>query len=380
MVLMFVIQHGGIRSTASTQKWLAIVVLVPLFLAGFLPLCLGEVDADHFETLVPPRRANSGEDGMWDRAGWTLILGAMYMGAWTTYAFETAVCYTSELKNPQSDTLKSILCSGVLCMIFFCLIPFTFQGVLGREKLLEPAIADGTGIAEALGNMLGGSHFVSRFFVILMILALFLAIMTAMAGSSRTLYQGSKDGWLPKFLSQVNDQGAPTGAMWADFVFNVFLSALASDADGFYFVLAVSNVGYITFNFLNLNAGWIHRVDSDHIPRPWRAPTALILLNTFLAFVNALFLGAGAKVWGYASALWVGLGFASLIVPIFAFRHYVQDGGRFPAQSLKGLGLEDEVQAEGGLGQRKAGVLPYLVLVVGLAEVLWANWFFELPA
>jgi hypothetical protein len=25
------------------------------------------------------------------------------------------------------------------------------------------------------------------------------------------------------------------------------------------FVLAVSNVCYIVFNFLNLNAGWIHR-------------------------------------------------------------------------------------------------------------------------
>ena len=33
--------------------------------------------------------------------------------------------------------------------------------------------------------------------------------------------------------------------------------------------------------------------------RPWKAPTWLIGLNTVLAFVNALFLGAGAKVWGY---------------------------------------------------------------------------------
>jgi amino acid transporter len=41
-------------------------------------------------------------------------------------------------------------------------------------------------------------------------MALFMAIMTALAGSSRTLYQGSKDGWLPKYLSTVNEKGVPS--------------------------------------------------------------------------------------------------------------------------------------------------------------------------
>src|SRR4029079_18061969 len=92
-------------------------------------------------------------------------------------------------------------------------------------------------------------------------------------------------------------------------------------------------------NFLNLNAGWIHRIDSGHVERPWKAPTWLIGLNTVLAFVNALFLGAGAKVWGYSTALWVGFVLAALIIPVFAYRHYVQDGGRFPPQALAYLGI-----------------------------------------
>merc|ERR1711972_200106 len=256
-------------------------------------------------------------------------------------------------------------------MAFFMVIPFSFQGFFGRSELLAPSIAGGTGIAEALGKMLGGNVVVINVYVILMILALFLAIMTAMAGSSRTLYQGAKDGWLPKFLSTVNKNGAPTGAMWTDFAFNLFLLALASDAKGYYFVLAVSNVGYILFNFLNLNAGWMHRVDSGHLPRAWRAPTVLIGFNTCLAFVNALFLGAGAKVWGYSSALWFGMGFAALILPVFAFRHFVQDGGKFPEQAMRDLGLE-----EGAVAKCNAGLWPYLALLGGLGIVLWANYFF----
>lgn len=376
MLIIFAIQHRGIASTAAAQKWLAIIVLVPLLLVGLVPILTGAIDSANVTALVPPTAAYSGVDAAgWTLGGWTLFLGGLYIAAWSTYGFETAVCYTRELKNPKRDTFRAIFYSGLLCMVFFFLVPFSFQGVLGHSGMVAPGIVDGTGIGEALGNMVGGGKVITQIFVILMILALFLAIMTAMAGSSRTLYQGSKDGWLPRYLTQVNQHGAPTRAMWTDLAFNLFLLALASDLAGYFFVLAISNVGYIIFNFLNLNAGWIHRVDSGHIERPWKAPTFLIGLNTVLAFVNALFLGAGAKVWGYNTALWAGLIMAALILPVFYYRHYVQDGGKFPAGALEDIGLKD-----GDLGERKAGILPYLALAAGAAVVLWANWFFVLPS
>jgi len=374
MLIIFFIQEKGIASTASAQKWLAIIVLVPLLLVGLVPIVTGSIDSANVTGLVPPTAAYSGEEGTWSIGGWTLFLGGLYIAAWSTYGFETAVCYTRELTNPKTDTFKAIFFSGLLCIVFFFLVPFSFQGVLGHAGMLAPGIVDGTGIAEALGNILGGNKIITQIFVILMILALFLAIMTAMAGSSRTLYQGSKDGWLPRYLTHVNSHGAPTRAMWTDFAFNLFLLALASDVGGYFYVLAISNVGYIIFNFLNLNSGWIHRVDSGHIERAWKAPTWLIGLNTILAFVNALFLGAGAKVWGYSSALWVGFIFAALIIPVFYFRHYIQDGGKFPKGALDDLGL-----VEGEMGERKAGMLPYLTLIAGAVVVLVANWFFKLP-
>ena len=375
MSIIFIIQHRGIASTASAQKVLAVVVLVPLLAVGIVPIITGQIDMMNVTGIVPPTAAYSGANGAWDVGGWTLFLGGMYIAAWSTYGFETAVCYTRELKDPKTDTFRAIFYSGLLCIVFFFLIPFSFQGVLGHEGMLATGIVDGTGIAEALGGFLGSSNVVIQLFVILMIMALFLAIMTAMAGSSRTLYQGSRDGWLPKYLSKVNDHGAPTGAMWTDFVFNLFLLALASDVGGYFYVLAISNVGYIMFNFLNLNAGWIHRIDSPHLERPWKAPTFLIGVNTALAFVNALFLGAGAKVWGYSNALWSGAIFAALILPVFAWRHYVVDKGHFPREAMEDLGLSDH----GDLGPRRAGIWPYVALIAGVAVVLWSNWFFVLP-
>ncbi|MCV3767643.1 APC family permease [Rhizobium sp. TRM95796] len=375
MLIIFAIQHRGIAETASVQKWLAIIVLIPLLLIGLWPIFSGQIVAANVTGLVPPTAGYSGVDGTWSNGGWTLFLGGLYIAAWSTYGFETAVCYTRELKNPKTDTFKAIFYSGLVCCLFFFLVPFAFQGVLGHSGMLAPGIVDGTGVAEALAGLIHGGRIVTQILVILMIMALFLAIMTAMAGSSRTLYQGSRDGWLPRYLSHVNKNGAPTGAMWTDFGFNLLLLAIASDAAGYFFVLAVSNVGYIIFNFLNLNSGWIHRMDSGHIARPWKAPTWLIGVNTVLAFVNALFLGAGAKVWGYSNALWVGFIFAALILPVFAFRHFVQDKGKFPPEAMEDLGLVGQ-----DLGVKKAGMLPYLALAGGLAIVLIANVVFQLPA
>ena len=373
MLLTFAIQHRGILGTAAVQKVVGLLVIVPLLIVGVVPILTGQINWDNYSPFVPLAAAYAPEPGAWNVSGWTLVLGGMFIAAWSTYGFETAVCYTREFKNPATDTFKAIFYSGLLCMLLFMIVPFTFQGVLGLNGMLATPIVDGSGVADALAGMVGGGGLVKSLLVMLMILALLLAIMTAMAGSSRTLYQGSVDGWLPRYLSHVNEHGAPTRAMWTDLIANLFVLAIAStDATSFFFILAVSNCGYIIFNFLNLNSGWIHRLDNGHIKRPWRAPTWLITIGALFAYVNAIFMGAGAKVWN-PMALWAGLFTAALIIPVFCFRHFIQDGGKFPEHMLEDLGMQ-----QSDLTVKKAGILPYLTLVAGLAVVLLANWFFVL--
>jgi amino acid transporter len=374
MLIAFFIQHRGILATAGVQTVVGLIIVITLLVVGVVPFFNGNFHAENFSPFVPLAAPYVADPGAWNINGWTLVLGGMFIAAWSTYGFETAVCYTREFKNPATDTFKAIFYSGLLCLVLFILVPITFQGYLGLEGMLAADIVGGTGVAHAMGAMVaGGSAFITNLFVILMIAALVLIIVTAMAGSSRTLYQGSIDGWLPKYLSHVNHNGAPTAAMWTDLGANLILLSIAStDATAYYFILAVSNCGYIIFNFLNLNAGWIHRIDSGHIARPYKAPTIILGLGAVFAFVNAIFMGAGAKVWN-AEALWYGLGTAALIIPVFAYRHYVQDKGQFPPQMLADLGLKG-----GDLGEKKAGVLPYVVLVAGVAVVLLSNWIFNL--
>ena len=109
----------------------------------------------------------------------------------------------------------------------FTLVPISFQGVLGLDGMLSPGIANNMGVGEAMAGMIKAGPVVGNVIVVMMILALLLAIIMAMDGSSRTLYPAQVDGWLPKYLARVNHAGAPTAAMWTDLGFNLILLSMS---------------------------------------------------------------------------------------------------------------------------------------------------------
>ena len=362
LLLTFTLQHHGAARAANFQKIMGLLCMLPLLLVGLVPLLTGDLPRDHLFPLLPMLRDAAGHVGFgsWNTAGLTILAGAMFGAGWSTYGFETAVCYTREFRDPAKDTAKAIFAAGLLCIAIFTLVPLAFQASLGLEGMLDPAIYDGSGVAQALARIVGGGALIGNLLIVMLVLALLLIVMTSMMGSSRTLYQASVDGWLPRYLSRVNQHGAPTAAMWTDLGFNLIL-LLASD---YFAVLMISNVCYFIFNFLNLQAGWIHRIDRGSWERPFRCPTWLLALAAGFGFLNMVFMGAGADVWG-AGTLRNGLIAAALIIPVFLFRHYVQDKGVFPAAVV-----EANYAAKEAPVVPRAGMLPWLALAA-CAAVVW---------
>jgi amino acid transporter len=376
------IQDGGILRSANTTKILGVSAMIPLILIGVVPLFTGDIVKANFFPLVPLAHDAAGRvaDGTWNMAGITVFAAGMFLAAWSTYGFETAVCYTGEFKNPKTDTFKAIFYSGLLCVVVYTLVPFAFQGFLGLGTMIQPAVIDaagrittpavysgmlapdiysGMGVAAVMAKLVHAGQIGGVVVVVMLILALVLSLMTSMAGSSRTLYQASVDGWLPRYLAKVNAHGAPTNAMLTNLVFNLVLLLLSDSV----FIIGAANIGYLIFNFLNLNAGWIHRCDRPRQERPWRAPTWILAAGAVLSFVNLAFMGFGADVYG-SGTLTTGLVFAALIVPVFIFRHYVQDKGSFPRQMAEDLDMVDGEQIV-----KRAGIWPYVVLALGVAVV-----------
>ena len=299
----------------------------------------------------------------------------MFLAAWSAYGFETAICYTSEFRNPGTDTFKAIFYSGLLCIALYILVPFTFQGALGLAGMLDPGIGDGSGVASAMADMVGGGAMIHSVMIMLMILALVLSIMTAMAGSSRTLYQGSVDGWLPKYLSHINSHAR----------------AHPRDVDGSLLQPDPARHRLGGCHELLLHPRHLEcRLHHLQLPQPERRLDPPYGLRGKRRVPSARPPGCsgsarsspistpcswapGAKTWN-PMALWAGLFCAALILPVFCYRHYIQDKGKFPTQMLEDL----HVGGSGDVTTKRAGILPYLTLIAGVAVVLLSNWFFKI--
>src|SRR5680860_749548 len=124
LLCVFIAQHKGISAAAKLQSIIGLAVLIPLLIVGIVPLLTGDVLSENLLPLVPI-------SGEWNIEGTTLFLGGLFIAAWSAYAFETAICYTSEFKDPQRDTVRAIIAAGVICVVVYTLVPLSFQGVLG---------------------------------------------------------------------------------------------------------------------------------------------------------------------------------------------------------------------------------------------------------
>ena len=354
MLVIWTIQHAGILRTAYVQIALALGGLLPLVLACFLPMMGGQVSMENFSPFVPL-------SGAWNLEGWKLFIGGLFLAAWSAYAAENAVCYMSEMRDPENGGPKAVIWTGVICLVVYTLVPFVFQGGLGTQGMMSPGIQSGEGVGAAFAGLIGAGPFFTNLLVVMLTFSLLLGVMTAMADSARTLYQGAHDGWFPKFLDHLNEHGVPTRAMWVDLAFNAFL-LLMSD---YLFVLAVSAVNYVIFHMLNMSSAWIHRIDNPRSKRPYRCPTFILVIVGCLSFVNAFFIGAGANVWGNG-VIPLGFAVAFASVPVFLYRHYVTDGGKFPDHMLSDLIPPGETE----LTPTRAGILPYLALAGNALAIL----------
>src|SRR5262249_13311755 len=136
MVAVWSVQHTGVLRTARAATLLTIGGLLPPVLGTVGPLFTGAIGLENFSSFVPL-------NGSWNLEGWRLVIGGLFLAAWSTYAAETAVCYMSEFRDPGIDAPKAIIWSGVLCIALYVLVPFVFQAVLGTQYMTKPGIVSG---------------------------------------------------------------------------------------------------------------------------------------------------------------------------------------------------------------------------------------------
>ncbi len=69
MLVTFAIQHRGILGTASVQKYIGLLVIIPMLIVGIVPILTGQIDWSNYSPLAPLKAAAVAETGPWDING-----------------------------------------------------------------------------------------------------------------------------------------------------------------------------------------------------------------------------------------------------------------------------------------------------------------------
>ncbi|MDE1762428.1 MAG: amino acid permease [Candidatus Micrarchaeota archaeon] len=220
------VNYRGIKSTANTDLLLvAFKIIVLIAFIGFA-LLVGKWGTHSIFGFF-----NNGMNG---------IFAASVIALFAYAGFQSIASLTPDIEGGGRTAAKAIIISVIVSMALYV-------GVTVSLLALVPGNQFGL-VANPLSYALSSVSAPSWLFVLISIGALVAttsATLSMMVGGSRTLYQMSVDGLLPKKLLRVNTASAPTNAI----LITSTLGILFLFSGNIYIVAAISNFG-ILFSFL----------------------------------------------------------------------------------------------------------------------------------
>ncbi|HEY0576822.1 MAG TPA: APC family permease [Pseudonocardia sp.] len=317
LLLVWVFNARGIRSTVWFSYVTGILLMIPLLVMMLLPYLTGDWHSANMTWEI-------GNNG-----GIALALTWLYFMGWSAYGFEACATVAPEYRDTATDTPKALRASAAFSVVVYALLPLGLGGTLGTEKVA----ADKTAIVfykDALdaiaGNVFGGV------LVVCMIAGIVLTMSTATLDGSRALYGIAKDGMTIKWFGYLNKHRVPGRGMALDALMNIFLVVFFGSAIE---ILAAGNLGYMAAHFFALSGFLLLRKDRPAWPRPIKLSAVWMPIAAILAAANLVFIVCGgfifADTYGYGlSKTLIGATVLIIALVLYFYRRTVQD--RLPMQ------------------------------------------------
>ncbi|MGH8347312.1 MAG: APC family permease [Pseudomonas sp.] len=300
-VTLYLVNALGLDVWAYCSAVVAVVALPPLIILMIgLILNPGMLDVDRlFRQDLPGVDFSNG-------AGWALIAKWAFVAAWSAYGAEMASTIVAEMRDPQLHVTRMMYLAGVICSVIFGAVPLLLVMAVGGTGLAQDPATVFLPAAEAVFGPAGAVV------VGLMLAAgLVLGAQAFIVGSSRTVFQMTVDGYLPRQLSWINRRGAPIGSLLLDVPIIVGLVlAFGTDVVG---VVASANFGYLVVFILMPVAYLVLRHRDRAERRSVNGSRARDQLAVGLALLNIILLIVGGWQWGPKV---VGIGFLVLALAV----------------------------------------------------------------
>lgn len=223
--------------------------------------------------------------------------------------FDAVTSAAEEVKHPARDLPIGIIGSLAVCTILYVAVAAVVTGVMPFEKFA------GADHPVSLALYYAGERWVAGFVDLGAIVGMTTVILVMAYGQTRVIFAMSRDGLLPRRLSQVHPvHGTPVLATWSVGIIFGLVAALVPLN-----VLAeLINIGTLTAFTLISIAVLILRQTRPELPRKFRCPWVPVIPLLSVAFCLFLMAHLEKLTW-IAFSIWMLLGL--LVYFGYARRH-----------------------------------------------------------
>jgi amino acid transporter len=337
-VLLYIVNYFGIKPGVWSSAVMAICSLAPLTVIALSPIFRHSLfHAMYVFPFVPLH-------GSWHSShSWLLVIKWMFVAAWSAYAFESASTVIAELKDPHRDAPKALVAASALGLFSFGLVPFMLLAIVGVGVITQdPSVAFLPAAQAIFGHT--GALVVS----IMLITALLLGVQTTIIGSTRTVYEMSRDGQIIKQFGAVNKFKVPVGSMYLDMAITIGLLVIFKD--NIVNLIAASNVGYMIVWMLLPIAYLMLRFQQPNAARPFKLPNWFIPIAAVVCLFNWLLMFIGGYQWG-GQVMGTGIIIELLFIPFYLYRRMVQD--KRPVLAMVSGHIPEMAEGDDDLGGRR---------------------------
>lgn len=303
-VALYALNSMGLRTSMRASAVLAVLVLVPLTLIVATPLI--EPHVFHAHNLLPLALPPGSPHGAGGIAA--LVAKWTFVAAWSAYGGEMASTVSAEVRELGWRMPRTMAIAAGVCVATFVLVPVSLLGIVGAQGLADDPL---TAFVPAARLLLGPAA--ETAVGLTLAVALVLGAQAFIFGSSRTVYQLSLDGHLPRAFARVNRRGVPVGSIALDTaVIAVMLAVFGTHVVD---VVAAANVGYLVVFILMPMAYLVLRHHPGGDPGGTRLPRAFVPVAVALIAFNAAVLVLGGLQWG-GKVMLTGALVSALILPM----------------------------------------------------------------
>ena len=261
IVIFACINSLGIKTTARVVTGIAVSAAVVTFCASML--------AYFFHVQYTPTSVRDpvtvAFGGVFGRI--SSVMACVYIVGAGSSGFETSLCFAGETIDQTRNVLRSVKLSALVAAFYFLVFPSIWLYVSRFDHI------NVNSQVQVAPQALSGVFPVIR--SIVMAVVAFNLVLTAvqpLSGASRTLYQLSIDGLVPRFLAKYSSAGCPTNAM----IVTAFATAAFATIGTPVFLLAAFNFAYLIGISLPCIAVCLLRNNEPNKDRPFRCSNAMV--------------------------------------------------------------------------------------------------------